>query len=468
MIVSQVLVLQVNVVILSRLPCNGQWLNGLRNARNSQSMNTTRPALDELAATALRIGLLSFGGPAGQIALMHRILVDEKKWLGEKQFLHALNFCILLPGPEAMQLATYSGWLVRGIGGGLVAGLLFILPGAFVVLALSAAYAAYGDLPIFAGLILGLKAAVLAIVVQALTRVGRRALKGNAGVALAVASFLGLAAFHVPFPLVIACAAVAGLAMPGRFSSAEIAVPASAFARPWRHLSLMLGWAMLLWLLPLALMILLVGRGNVFVDLALFFSQAAIVTFGGAYAVLAYVGQQAVEHHHWLAAGEMLTGLGFAETTPGPLILVLVFVGFLGAFRNAGFADPMLAGLLGGMVTLWFTFVPCFIWVFAGAPFIERLRGNRMLSAALAAITAAIVGVIANLSVWFGLHVLFRELAETVIGPASLEIPVLASLDWPAAAIAIVAGLMVWRGAGLFIVLLVSIGAGLVATGFAP
>jgi chromate transporter len=407
----------------------------------------------ELIAVFGRIGLLSFGGPAGQIALMHTILVDEKKWLDEQRFLHALNFCMLLPGPEAMQLATYAGWLKRGVLGGLIAGVLFVVPGFAVLLALSMIYAAFGDVPAIAGLLFGLKAAVLAIVLQALHKVAKRALKGWESVALAIAAFAALALFKLPFPLVIAAAGLAGWLMANRFAQHQPEVSLEPVERPMGHVAGVLVWAVLLWLLPLAWLLLALGRENVFAAQSLFFSQTAIVTFGGAYAVLAYVGQQAVEVYNWLSPGEMLTGLGLAETTPGPLILVLVFVGFLGAYRDAGMLDPMAAGVLGALLTAWFTFVPCFIWVFLGAPFMERLRGNRALSGALAAITAAVVGVIANLSVWFALHVLFREVGEAAIGPVSIYAPVLESFDWRAGVIALLAGLAVWRGHGLGVII---------------
>ncbi len=415
----------------------------------------------ELFAVFGRIGLLSFGGPAGQIALMHTVLVDERKWLDEKRFLHALNFCMLLPGPEAMQLATYAGWLKRGVWGGILAGMLFVLPGFAVLLALSIIYARFGNVPAVEGLLFGLKAAVLAIVFQALLRVAKRALKGWESVATAIAAFVALAALHVPFPLVIAMAGLTGLALTSRNGQAgEVEPNAPQESKPFGHVASVVVWAVVLWLAPLVALIL--ADTGVFAELALYFSKAAVVTFGGAYAVLAYVSQQAVEVHGWLAPGEMATGLGLAETTPGPLILVLVFVGFLGAFRDAGGFDPVFAGTLGAIVTAWFTFVPCFIWVFLGAPFMERLRGNRALSGALAAITAAVVGVIANLSLWFAMHVLFGEVALEQIGPVRIDVPVLSSFDWRAGLIALAAGLAAWRGIGLVILVPASALAGLV------
>ncbi len=417
----------------------------------------------ELFAVFGRIGLLSFGGPAGQIALMHTVLVEERKWLDEKRFLHALNFCMLLPGPEAMQLATYAGWLKRGVWGGILAGMLFVLPGFAVLLALSIVYASFGNIPAIEGLLFGLKAAVLAIVFQALVRVAKRALKGRESVAIAIAAFVSLAALRLPFPLVIAMAGLVGWALSrGNGQAEEVETDPRQKRKPFGHVAGVLAWAIALWLAPLAA--LTVADAGVFAELALYFSKAAIVTFGGAYAVLAYVGQQAVEVHGWLSPGEMLTGLGLAETTPGPLILVLVFVGFLGAFRDAGGFEPVLAGALGAFVTAWFTFVPCFIWVFLGAPFMERLRGNRALSGALAAITAAVVGVIANLSLWFAMHVLFGEVAFAQLGPVGIDVPVPASFDWRAGLIAIIAGLAVWRGIGLAIVIPAAALAGLALT----
>jgi chromate transporter len=429
-----------------------------------QDGRTAEPiAMREFLSAFGRIGLLSFGGPAGQIALMHKVLVDEKAWLDEKRFLHALNFCMLLPGPEAMQLATYAGWLKRGTLGGVIAGSLFILPGFLVLLGLSILYALHRDLPLVDGVLFGLKAAVLAIVVQALFKVSARAIKGRESIAIAIAAFVALAVFSLPFPLVILLAALCGWLYSDRFAPAPsvgsiAAEPAKA--RPG-HVGRVIAAGLVLWAAPLALLLLGLGREHVLAAEALFFSQTAIVTFGGAYAVLAYVGQQAVETYQWLTPGEMLTGLGLAETTPGPLILVLVFVGFLGAFRDAGGLDPLLSGLLGALVTLWFTFVPSFLFVFMGAPYMERLRSNRRLSGALAAITAAVVGVIANLSVWFALHVLFARVGEAAFGPARFLLPDLASFDWRAGFIAVLAGLAVLRGWGLGAILAIASTAGI-------
>jgi chromate transporter len=437
--------------------------------------------LGEAFRVWLRIGLLSFGGPAGQIALMHRMLVDERRWIGETRFLHALNYCMLLPGPEAQQLAVYVGWLMHRTVGGLVAGLLFVLPGAFGILALSAFYALYGGVGPVAALFFGLKAAVLAIVVQALVRVGRRALKGPAPLALAVLAFVAIFFLGVPFPLVVLAAGLVGLAAgvsghpafaagAGHGAAAGLADRDSllgegtpAHARVDRGWAIRVGGAcLLLWALPVVGLLLAYGRGHVLTEMALFFSKMAVVTFGGAYAVLAYVAQQAVEVHGWLAPGEMLDGLGLAETTPGPLILVLQFVGFLGAFRGGTGLPPLLAGALGAALTTWVTFAPCFLWIFLGAPFVEALRGNRALGSALSAITAAVVGVIANLALWFALHVVFREVAELRWGPLSPPLPVLSSIDPAAALLSLGALVAVLRfGAGMVPTLAVSAGIGL-------
>jgi chromate transporter len=413
-----------------------------------------------------RIALLSFGGPAGQIAVMHRILVEEKKWIGEERFLHALNFCMLLPGPEAQQLATYIGWLLHKVKGGLAAGLLFILPGFVAIMGLSWLYAAYGNVGAIAALFFGLKAAVLAIVFDAVRRIGARALRNRAMIAIAAAAFLAIFVFAVPFPLIVLAAGIAGW-LGGRRGAAAFAgggghaagaaeavadvesalgeeLPAHARADP-RHTFLVSVVFLLLWLLPVATLLLVLGRGNVFTEIALFFSQMAVVTFGGAYAVLAYVAQQAVEHHGWLKPGEMLDGLGMAETTPGPLIMVTQFVGFLAGAREAGGIDPYVAGTLGAILTTWVTFTPCFLWIFVGAPFVERLRGNKALSAAMTAITAAVVGVILNLAIWFALHTWFGEVRPWRGGVLAFELPVVASLDPAALALSIAALIAVFR-----------------------
>lgn len=358
------------------------------------------PSYAETLRTFLRIGLLSFGGPAGQIATMHRILVDEKRWLDEPRFLHALNFCMLLPGPEAQQLATYSGWLLHGTRGGLAAGILFVLPGFLVMLALAALYAGFTHVELVQGLFLGLKPAVLAVVVQAGLRIGKRALLDTWARGLALVSFLAIFAFGVPFPLIVLAAGLAGWL---RGQGGAVPPPAP---KAGNTLGTALLW-LLLWLAPVALAW-AYGQGA-FATIGLFFAKLAVVTFGGAYAALSYVAQQAVEHHGWVSAGEMLDGLGLAETTPGPLVLVNQFVGFLAGYRQPGGLNPWLGGVLAASLTVWVTFVPSFLWIFAGAPHVERLRGHAALSAALSAITAAVVGVIFNLALWFALHVIFAR-----------------------------------------------------------
>ncbi len=371
---------------------------------------------------------------------MHRVTVEEKRWLDEPRFLHALNFCMLLPGPEAQQLATYVGWLLHGIRGGLAAGILFILPGAVVMAALAAVYALYGRLPAVEAAFLGVKAAVLALVVEALLRIGARALRDGFAWALACGAFAALFLFDVPFPAVIAAAALAGGAtafLRKGTVTGEEAPPERARAVPRTgRLALILLAA---WLLPTAILLLWLGGGHVFSGIAVFFSKMAVLTFGGAYAVLSWVAQEAVAARGWLAPGEMLDALGLAETTPGPLILVVEFVGFLAAWREAGGLDPLVAGLLGAALTLWVTFAPCFLFIFAGAPHVERLRGRPGLQAALAGVTAAVVGVIANLSVWFALNVLFAEGARAEAGPVSVYLPDPASLDLKAVALAALA-----------------------------
>ncbi len=387
-----------------------------------------------------KIGFLSFGGPAGQIALMHRILVDEKKWLSEAQFLHALNFCMLLPGPEAQQLATYSGWLLHGVRGGLAAGLMFILPGVVVMMALSFLYAAYADLGPVEAIFFGIKAAVFAIVIEALIRIARRVMNQRVLYAIAAAAFVSIFFFDIPFPLVIAGAALFGFIavrsglivlpppgdgdLPGGAAS-QPATPAGMALRSVRTLATGLA----LWLGPVAALVVFLGSGHIFAQQAAFFSQMAVVTFGGAYAVLAYVAQEAVQNYGWLSAGEMLDGLGLAETTPGPLILVLQFVGYLAAFRADTGLDPAISGMAGALLTVWVTFVPCFLWIFLGAPYIERLRNVESLNGVFAAITAAVVGVILNLAIWFGLHVLFGEVTEKHVSSLRLWVPDLSTLD---------------------------------------
>lgn len=393
-----------------------------------------------------RIGILSFGGPAGQIALMHRIIVDEKGWLDEGRFLHALNYCMLLPGPEAQQLATYVGWLLHGVRGGVIAGLLFILPGALAILALSWMYVLLGDLNVVDGLFIGLKAAVLAIVVQALFRIGSRALKGFLGPILAVGGFVALFAFNLPFPLVVLSAGITGYVAARWFHPAarrldpDVSLDTTV-RRGTRRAALT---CLLLWGLCVGGLLVVLGDENVYTEIAIFFSKMAVVTFGGAYAVLAYVAQQGVEHYQWLKPGEMLDGLALAETTPGPLILVTQFVGFLAAYREGGVEPGLLGATLGALLTTLVTFLPCFLWIFAGAPYAEKLRGHRALSGALAAITAAVVGVIANLALWFALNALFEEHTRYSRFGLDLILPTLGSLNITMLTISAVAFLLVF------------------------
>ncbi|MET0364546.1 MAG: chromate efflux transporter [Sphingobium sp.] len=414
----------------------------------------------------LRIAALSFGGPAGQIAVMHRILVEEKRWIGEHRFLHALNYCMLLPGPEAQQLATYIGWLMHRTRGGIVAGALFVLPGAVSIMALSWIYALYGRVGIVSALFFGLKCAVLAVVLQAVVRIGGRALKNGIMRGLAALAFVLIFFFGVPFPVIVLGAGLIGyfggragvpaFQVGGGHGATKGAIVEDAdtllgedlpdHARPTigEALRQTLVW-LVLWLAPVAALLLLLGGGHVFTQIATFFSTMAVVTFGGAYAVLAYVAQQAVETYHWLSPREMLDGLGMAETTPGPLIMVLQFVGFMGAYRHPGLLSPLLAGTLGGLLATWVTFIPCFLWIFLGAPFIERMRGNKALSGALSAITAAVVGVVLNLAVWFAIHTIFRTTTPFRMGPVHFDMPVAASLDPWALAISIAAIIDMFR-----------------------
>jgi chromate transporter len=409
------------------------------------------PTFGQATKLWAKIGLLSFGGPAGQIALMHKELVEERRWIGEQRFLHALNYCMLLPGPEAQQLAIYIGWLLHRTAGGLVAGILFVLPGALVMLGLSIFYVLYNDAPVIDALFFGIKAAVLAVVVEAVIRIGKRALKNRVMVAIAVIAFLAIYVVRLPFPLIILFAGLTGWIgnrlAPAWFSGAAHGkdnLPDVRGAvdlmfergelthtRPTKwHAPRTIAIWLPIWLGPVVLILALTGPASVWTQLGGFFSLMAVVTFGGAYAALSYVAQAAVTSFGWLAPGEMVDGLGLAETTPGPLILVLQFVGFIAAYRHAGAMIPLVAGSLGALLTLWVTFVPCFFWIFLGAPYIEALRGNKALSAALSAITAAVVGVVMNLALWFALHVVFGAVHRVGLG---MEVPVLSSLDWRAA-----------------------------------
>jgi chromate transporter len=411
----------------------------------------------------LRVALLSFGGPAGQIAVMHRIVVEELQWISEARFLHALNYCHLLPGPEAQQLAIYIGWLMHRTRGGIMAGALFVLPGVVALMALSWIYVIWGSVGIVAGLFFGLKAAVLAVVIEAVLRIGRRALKSRLAIVIAGAAFAALFFFAVPFPLVVAVAALTGFAAnrlgyavggkAGHGAPAQAtegddrlgdAVPDHARPTLARAIGVVAIW-LPLWLGPVALLLLLQGQGDIFARLAVFFSKVAVVSFGGAYAVLAYVAQQAVEIYGWVRPGEMLAGLGMAETTPGPLIMVVQYVGFLAGYRAPGALPPLLAASLAGLLVTWVTFTPCFLWVFLGAPYVEALRGARALGAALSAVTAAVVGVVLNLAVWFGLHVVFRETTRWQGLGLNLDVPVASSIDIAATILAVAAALALFR-----------------------
>lgn len=391
-----------------------------------------------------RIAALSFGGPAGQIAVMHRILVEEKRWIDEDRFLHALNFCMLLPGPEAQQLATYVGWLMHGVRGALIAGILFILPGVAAITALSMIYVTLGDVGIVAGMFFGLKAAVLAIVVQAVIRLAGKTLKGPVLRIIAAAAFVALFALGAPFPLVIGLAALCGW-LGATFGLAAFTAPQAVDAGTLpaqnagaaRRAAI---WAVILWMAPVLALVVFAPH-SVFADIATFFSRLAVLSFGGAYAVLAWVGQEAVGHYGWLQPTQMLDGLGMAETTPGPLIMVLQFVGFMAAF-GADMAHPLLAAMLGGLLATWVTFAPCFAFIFIGAPFMEGMRRSARLSAALRAVTAAVVGVILNLAVWFAIHLIWRDTQAWQAGPLSIDLPVLSSLD-PVAALLTLATLAV-------------------------
>lgn len=403
---------------------------------------SARPDPADSLAVWARIGLLSFGGPPAQIALMHRSLVIERRWISEQDYLGALSFCMLLPGPEAMQLATYVGWRRGGVAGGLLAGVLFVAPGAAIILALAAVYAAAGDVPLVRAVFAGVQAAVVMIVIEALVRVARRALRRPAHQVVAAVSFLALFAAAVPYPLVIVAAAVVGALCATAVPADHPAVAASGRLPPGqlrRSAATAALWAGL-WLVPLAVLTAWVGPGHVLSQIGWFFSKLAVVTFGGAYAVLAYMAQDVVAGHGWLDAGQMVDALGLAETTPGPLILVTEFVGFLAATGQSG--GDWTVGLAGAAVALWVTFVPCFLWIFVGAPYIAWMQGRPRLTGALSGITAAVVGVIAHLALWFGLHVLFGRVETVGIGPLAVMLPDGTSLDWRAAALTLLAGLL--------------------------
>jgi chromate transporter len=431
--------------------------------RNERAAGTRQPeqaltvTLPEALWVWAKIGVLSFGGPTAQIALMHRIIVAEKKWLGEQQFLNALSFCMLLPGPEAMQLATYAGWRLNGLAGGLAAGLLFVAPGACVVLALSMIYASFGKVPLVEAVFYGIKAAVLVVVLEALLRISKRALKRPAHWLIAAASFAGIFFLDLPFPIIILAAAAIG------FLLIEVAAgggedevpPLGSFGNTLRIVATWLA----IWFLPLIGVAAIFGPQHILAQLGWFFSKLAMVTFGGAYAVLAYMAQDVVAGRGWLEAGQMLDGLGLAETTPGPLILVTEFVGYVAAYKQGG----ILIGLLGALVALWATFVPCFLWIFAGAPYLEWIISKPRLRGALAAVTAAVVGVILNLTIWLGLHVFFETVTPMPVGWLKLWVPDPATLDWRLVMLAVLTGLLLFhRHWGIVSVLGVASAGGLV------
>lgn len=418
--------------------------------------------LREATRTWIRVSLQTFGGPAGQIAVMHTELVEVRRWIGERRFLHALSYCTLLPGPEAQQLAIYLGWLLNGTAGGLIAGALFVLPGFLAIMALSVIYAGWGDSIAVTALFAGVAPAVVAIVAHAVVRVARRALRHRVLVTIAVAAFVALSFFAVPFPIVVLAAGVGGYALgrrrpdiftldahgdagddapPPLISDDALHVERSSRTRTLKVLAV----GGLAWATPVVVLGLVLGGGHVFVDQGRFFSGTAVVTFGGAYAVLSYVAQRAVETYGWLAPGEMVRGLALAESTPGPLIQVVQFVGFLGAYRDPGSLDPWVAGVVGAVLVTWVTFVPCFLFIFLGAPYVEALRHNTRLSGALAAITAAVVGVIANLAIYFATHTLFDDVRSWSWGPARAELPELTSIDPLAVFVALLAGVLLFR-----------------------
>ena len=425
------------------------------NNKTTEQRMPDGPAFAKALATWLRIGLLSFGGPAAQIALMHRVIVDEKRWLSEQQFLNALSFCMLLPGPEAMQLATYAGWRLHGWRGGIAAGLSFVLPGALVILVLAMIYTSVGHVPLVEAVFLGIKAAVVIIVVEALSRIAKRTIKSISHWVIAGLSFVGIFFLQLPFPLIILAAGLFGF----WFHKGGDEPPADTFGIPklspqqYRNTArTVIIWSTL-WLLPLMVLVLLLGHANVFTTLYAFFSKLAVVTFGGAYAVLAYMGQDVVVRYGWLEAGQMMDALGLAETTPGPLILVTEFVGYLAADAHAGSTGwPM--GLYGAIIALWATFVPCFLWIFTFAPYIEHLNQMPRLQGALNAITAAVVGVILNLTLWFALHVYYAEVHNIDIGVLQLWWPDFSTLDWRPVVITLICGYAVFRHhASIFLIL---------------
>ena len=416
------------------------------------------PSLAAATRTWWHIGLLSFGGPAAQIALMHREIVERKRWLSEQQFLNALSFCMLLPGPEAMQLATYSGWRLHGVRGGLVAGWLFELPGAVVILLLALLYGLYGEVPLVDALFLGIKAAVIVIVIEALLRVARKALKSPVHWLIATVAFVGIFFFHLSFPLIVLLAALVGFALlPAAVKTDRVAAPQPVSLGA--TVKTVLLW-LAIWLTPL-IVLLLCCRESLLFDVGVFFSHLAVVTFGGAYAVLAWLAQDVVTQYQWLTASEMMDGLGLAETTPGPLILVTEFVGYLAGYRESG----IVGGVLAALLTLWVTFAPCFLWIFAGAPHIDWICRQPRLQGALSAITAAVVGVMLNLSLWFALHVLFTQVHRTASGPLQWWRPELSSFDWRVLLLTAAAAMLLlyWRRSVLLTLMCVAILGGLLS-----
>jgi chromate transporter len=406
-------------------------------------------SLGEATRVWAKIGWLGFGGPAGQIALMHRELVEKRRWISDERFLHALSYCMLLPGPEAQQLAIYIGWLMHRTRGGVIAGTLFVIPGMIVIGVLSWLYATYAHLPAVTAVFFGIKAAILAVVVEAVLRVGKRALKNRVMVAIAGAAFVAIYFFKVPFPIVVLGAALIGIAgrhlLPSSFPAPATAAKLAQgdylvdqqiargelthTARSLRRAIVVTIVCLTLWFGPILAVAGIFGTHSIFTQQGVFFGEAAIVTFGGAYAVLAYIAQRAVEGYGWLTAGEMVDGLALAETTPGPLIMVVQYVAFLAAFRHPGGLNPYTAGVMGSLLTTWVTFMPCFLWIFVGAPYVEALRGNRALHAALSAIMAAVVGVILNLSVWFAVHTIFHTADARTYGPLRIDVPAWSSLN---------------------------------------
>jgi len=420
-------------------------------------MSDTKSTLSQAFRVWAKIGILSFGGPAAQIAMMHREVVDQKKWLTEKQFLNALSFCMLLPGPEAMQLATYTGWRLNGTIGGLIAGLLFVIPGAIVILALATLYVYLGNVPIVSALFLGIKATVVVIVIEALLRVSAKALKRTDHWVIAALAFIGIFFLGIPYPLIVLIAAIYGLFF--NDTSPETSAAVKHHQPFTKTLTTIFVW-LAIWWLPI-LILDLATEYSILKEIAAFFSKLAVVTFGGAYAVLAYMAQDVVILKGWLSADQMMDGLGLAETTPGPLILVTEFVGFLAGFASGGW----WLGLTAAIVTLWVTFTPCFLWIFAGAPYIDWIGTQPRLRGALTAITAAVVGVILNLSIWFALHVFFDIVEPVKHGPLTLWQPTLASINPTVVALAILSGyLLLKRHWNMVLVLFLS---GLMALGIA-